>query len=465
MRSYFMTCAVMMLISAFATASTTVRPVGLNLPQSAYSTSRTQGNRVDLWGPQFAFDNNPGYDAGWHAGVGGQQWVEVDLGDEYSLSSADFFVRQLPDGVTHHEIWGSAAPIQGVTESAQLLGTINVYTQDRQTLFKPIASSNTVRYVNIRTVSSPSWIGWPEITLNAKVADWRTANAYELFKSQREWVDAVGGQSQRTLLTFDGPTEVHGRSVIDPAIHPSYAHQGIEFLPFRNENSTSSVYPYILRDLGSNLDFQPTGFLANNISPYDVNDVDGRAIRWRFAIPTNAVGMFVNPLNDGDGGYFEAFGASGQLLARVVLEPGVFSGIITSEPITNIVAVNTFNHDINWGLVNLQYALVSRIPGDYNNSGSVDAADYTIWRDNLGSISTLPNDTTPGSVAEEDYSVWRENYGAVSSLNNLAAANVPEPGTIALGVGFIVLLTCFPHRSNGSERCVQEYCQLKASDG
>ena len=42
--------------------------------------------------------------------------------------------------------------------------------------------------------------------------------------------------------------------------------------------------------------------------------------------------------------------------------------------------------------------------GDYNNDGTVNAADYPVWRDNLGLAIALPNeDATPGSVTLEDY--------------------------------------------------------------
>ncbi|QDU86907.1 Chondroitinase-B precursor [Pirellulimonas nuda] len=79
--------------------------------------------------------------------------------------------------------------------------------------------------------------------------------------------------------------------------------------------------------------------------------------------------------------------------------------------------------------------------GDYNGDGVVDAADYTTWRDNLGSSVTLPGDTTPGSVTQADYDVWRNNFGASGGAAPASAA-VPEPGglallTLAVGVSLI----------------------------
>lgn len=74
--------------------------------------------------------------------------------------------------------------------------------------------------------------------------------------------------------------------------------------------------------------------------------------------------------------------------------------------------------------------------GDYNDNGVVDAADYVIWRDHLGSDFRLPNeDATLGSVTHEDYDVWKSNFGNSKALSTgtgrIASAHVPEPATFA----------------------------------
>lgn len=58
------------------------------------------------------------------------------------------------------------------------------------------------------------------------------------------------------------------------------------------------------------------------------------------------------------------------------------------------------------------------LPGDFNGDGTVDAADYTVWRDGLGSEFTA-----------SDYEVWRDNYGA--SQGGVASA-APEPACVWL---------------------------------
>ena len=71
--------------------------------------------------------------------------------------------------------------------------------------------------------------------------------------------------------------------------------------------------------------------------------------------------------------------------------------------------------------------LVSSIlPGDYNGDHTVNAADYTVWRNNLGSMITLPNDTTPGNVTPDDYAVWKDHYGETAPASG-ATLERPVP--------------------------------------
>ncbi len=71
--------------------------------------------------------------------------------------------------------------------------------------------------------------------------------------------------------------------------------------------------------------------------------------------------------------------------------------------------------------------------GDYNNDGIVDAADYTVWRNHLGSATSLPNDDTPG-VGHDDYDRWKNNFGQTAGGVSGTSANavVPEPATLVL---------------------------------
>ena len=52
------------------------------------------------------------------------------------------------------------------------------------------------------------------------------------------------------------------------------------------------------------------------------------------------------------------------------------------------------------------------LDGDYNNDGEVNAADYVVWRNGLGSSDNLAADGDgSGMVDEPDYGVWRSHFG------------------------------------------------------
>ena len=71
------------------------------------------------------------------------------------------------------------------------------------------------------------------------------------------------------------------------------------------------------------------------------------------------------------------------------------------------------------------------VPGDFNGNGVVDAADYTIYRDNLGGDSAAlgGNGSGAATVVVADYDLWKQNFGS-SGTGSTAA--VPEPSTLLL---------------------------------
>jgi hypothetical protein len=74
------------------------------------------------------------------------------------------------------------------------------------------------------------------------------------------------------------------------------------------------------------------------------------------------------------------------------------------------------------------------VPGDYNDDGKVDAADYVVWRKNVGTMNTLPNDPDGGTIGPNQYITWRDNFGAMNGAGSAGRAAVPEPASMMLVV-------------------------------
>jgi hypothetical protein len=79
---------------------------------------------------------------------------------------------------------------------------------------------------------------------------------------------------------------------------------------------------------------------------------------------------------------------------------------------------------------------------DYNDDGIVDAADYTVWQDNLGLSASALNGNGSGAatVVQADYLLWKTNFEALATGSEAAAA-VPEPTTLLLTLLALVALS------------------------
>jgi hypothetical protein len=70
------------------------------------------------------------------------------------------------------------------------------------------------------------------------------------------------------------------------------------------------------------------------------------------------------------------------------------------------------------------------LPGDYNQNGTVDAADYVVWRNNEGTTTSLPNDNgIGGTVGQAHYDLWRAHFGQSAGSGTISNATLPEPAS------------------------------------
>lgn len=76
---------------------------------------------------------------------------------------------------------------------------------------------------------------------------------------------------------------------------------------------------------------------------------------------------------------------------------------------------------------------------DYNGDGLVDAADYTVWKDNWLSFNAPGDGDRDGFTGNSDYDVWTASYG--ERLDSPPVA-VPEPGGLPHAtIGLVALAT------------------------
>jgi hypothetical protein len=107
------------------------------------------------------------------------------------------------------------------------------------------------------------------------------------------------------------------------------------------------------------------------------------------------------------GGYSPAAGATFDILDWANLT-GTFS-TLQLPPLAGALTWNTTGLYTN-GVLAVDGG--AGLPGDYNHDGSVDAADYVVWRKSDGT--------------QDGYNTWRTNFGRTAGGGAMSMAAVPE---------------------------------------
>ena len=191
-------------------------------------------------------------------------------------------------------------------------------------------------------------------------------------------------------------------------------------------NSSGTVAFGAVRDNGIVGIFTGSGgavtTIADSTGPFDttfytpaINNMG--SVVFRAELDAGGFGIFIGP----------------DLTAEKVIRTGdpLFGSTVTDlgfVPDINDNGEIAFGYRLASGISGIAAAQVV-LPADFNNDGTVDAADYVVWRNGLGT-----------TYDENDYGVWRTHFGAslgpgsgsaLPSAESLSAA-VPEPATLIL---------------------------------
>ena len=127
-----------------------------------------------------------------------------------------------------------------------------------------------------------------------------------------------------------------------------------------------------------------------------------------------------------------------------------YGSLVGSESVTVTNLPIGFDIDFDYMSGNQIAIFLTDIPGDFNDDDVVDAADYTIWRDTVGSTTDFRADADLNGVIDDvDYGIWADNYG-ISIVDAASSASaVPEPSAAMI---CLVGLAAFLRKRNSQAK-------------
>jgi hypothetical protein len=129
-------------------------------------------------------------------------------------------------------------------------------------------------------------------------------------------------------------------------------------------------------------------------------------------------------------------------------------GMFTADASTQEIHFSTTGNAVGHSGFQLRLLVPGPLPGDFNLDGGVNAADYTVWRNSLGTLFDLNgngNETggSAGIVDRADYELWKLHYGEHmpgAGAGQFASLS-PEPMSFGLTLtAFLIALLKKPKR-------------------
>ena len=190
-------------------------------------------------------------------------------------------------------------------------------------------------------------------------------------------------------------------------------------------------------------------YITRTIPPELVQPGDRIEYAIRTQYPTNYAGDRINLVAPPGGTDFDSgfVGHDSPGALEYKKEPGTLFDLFDTTLQSGLrAASNLYFGNNGWGgagvdsIFYVDYIRIvgerTAVPGDYNSNGTVDTADYVVWRN-----GDSPDDSPAG------YDLWKANFGKPPGAGSGAALGaVPEPAATCLAIVGILLMNSFFRR-------------------
>jgi uncharacterized delta-60 repeat protein len=182
---------------------------------------------------------------------------------------------------------------------------------------------------------------------------------------------------------------------------------------------------WVTTRMGTTNDFPHGVVVQNNGKIVVAGRANFNPSSWDFVVVRYNTNGTLDSTFDGDGKVTTDFGAGDEAYGMALQNDG---RIIVAGPTSH-------NDDIP----NVDFALARyegdpipppAVGGDYNRSGTVDAADYVLWRNTRTAVVAAYSGADgdgDGAIDQDDYNLWRENFGRTLPLATSTALAAPAP--------------------------------------